>query len=110
MSEPKAGGFASIGRSMGKRPAVYAVASGLILIVLAIGSLSLRPTFNLGTSGVPSTAESVTAMNTLEKGFPPGQTEPTQVLLHATSGTLTSTTPVQVVSGPPCGFGTIMMP
>jgi hypothetical protein len=68
---------------------LFAAASGLVLVLLAIGSLSLKPTFDLGTAGVPSTAESVTAMNTLEKGFPPGQTEPTQVLLHATSGTLT---------------------
>ena len=87
--EPKAGGFAAIGRSLGARPARFAVVSGLVLVVLAIGSLSLRQTFDLGTSGVPSTAESVTAMNTLETGFPPGQTEPTQVLLHATSGPLT---------------------
>jgi RND superfamily putative drug exporter len=87
--EPRPGRFAAIGSGLGRRPAVYALVSGLILVVLAIGSLSLNPTFDLGSSGVPSTAESVTAMNTLEKGFPPGQTEPTQVLLHATSGALT---------------------
>jgi len=87
--EPKAGKFAAIGRALGRRPGLFAAASGLVLVLLAIGSLSLRPTFDLGTAGVPSTAESVTAMNTLETGFPPGQTEPTQVLLHATSGTLT---------------------
>jgi putative drug exporter of the RND superfamily len=86
---PKERGFAGIGRALGARPALFAVASGLVLIVLAIGSLSLKPTFDLGTSGVPANAESVTAMNTLETGFPPGQTEPTQVLLHATSGSLT---------------------
>jgi putative drug exporter of the RND superfamily len=87
--EPKAGSFAAIGRALGARPGLFAAASGLVLVLLAIGSLSLKPTFDLGTAGVPSTAESVTAMNTLETGFPPGQTEPTQVLLHATSGTLT---------------------
>lgn len=87
--EPKERGFAGIGRALGARPALFAVASGLVLIVLAIGSLSLKPTFDLGTSGVAANAESVTAMNTLETGFPPGQTEPTQVLLHATSGPLT---------------------
>jgi RND superfamily putative drug exporter len=86
--EPNAGRFAAIGRALGARPALFAAASGLVLVVLAIGSLSLKPTFDLGTAGVQSTAESVTAMNTLETGFPPGQTEPTQVLLHATSGTL----------------------
>jgi len=87
--EPKERGFAGVGRALGARPGLFAVASGLVLIVLAIGSLSLKPTFDLGTSGVAAKAESVTAMNTLETGFPPGQTEPTQVLLHATSGPLT---------------------
>ena len=87
--EPKEGGFAAIGRGLGARPGRFAAASGLVLVVLAIGSMSLKPTFDLGNAGVPATAESVTAMNTLETGFPPGQTEPTQVLLHAGSGTLT---------------------
>jgi putative drug exporter of the RND superfamily len=87
--EPKAGGFTAAGRALGARPGLFAVASGLVLVVLAIGSLSLKQTFDLGTSGVSSTAESVTAMNTLETGFPPGETEPTQVFLHSTSGSLT---------------------
>ncbi|HEY3868127.1 MAG TPA: MMPL family transporter [Actinocrinis sp.] len=88
--EPKGTRFAAIGRGLGRRPAAFAAASGLVLVVLAIGSTTLKPTFDLGSAGVPSTAESVTAMNTLETGFPPGQTEPTQVLLHANSGTLTA--------------------
>lgn len=87
--EPRASRFAAAGRALGARPGLFAAASGLVLVALAIGSLSLRPTFDLGTAGVPSTAESVTAMSTLETGFPPGQTEPTQVLLHAASGALT---------------------
>jgi putative drug exporter of the RND superfamily len=88
--EPRGAVFAALGRGLGRRPAVFAVASGLVLIVLALGSLSLKPTFDLSSAGIPATAESITALNTLEKGFPPGETEPTQVYLHTSSGTLTT--------------------
>jgi RND superfamily putative drug exporter len=88
--EPRGARFAAIGGALGRRPAVFAAVSGLVLIALAIGSLSLKPTFDLSSAGIPSNAESMTALSTLEKGFPPGETDPTVVYLHATSGTLTA--------------------
>ena len=84
--EPKAARFAAIGRSLARRPAVYAVVSGLFLAVLAIGAFSYKPTFDLSSAGIPSHAESQTALQTLEKGLPPGATDPTVVLLHQPSG------------------------
>jgi RND superfamily putative drug exporter len=84
--EPKAAGFAAIGRSLGRRPAVFAAVSGLFLIALAVGALGYKPTFDLSSAGIPSNAESQTALKTLEKGLPPGATDPTVVLLHDTSG------------------------
>ena len=54
--------------------------------VLAIGALGYKPTFDLSSAGIPSNAESQTALKTLEKGLPPGATDPTLVLLHQTSG------------------------
>jgi putative drug exporter of the RND superfamily len=88
--EPKGARFAAIGRSLGKRPAVFAGVSGLVLVALAIGALGFKPTFDLSSAGIPSTAESQVALTVLERGLPPGATEPTQVYLHATSGTLTA--------------------
>jgi RND superfamily putative drug exporter len=88
--EPRGARFAAIGGALGRRPAVFAAVSGLVLIVLAIGALSLKPTFDLSSAGIPSNAESMTALSTLEKGFPPGETEPTLVYLHASAGTLTA--------------------
>ena len=88
--EPTGTAFSSIGNAVGRRPAVTAAVSGLVLIALAIGALSLKPTFDLSSSGISSNAESITAMATLETGFPAGETEPTLVYLHATSGTLTT--------------------
>jgi RND superfamily putative drug exporter len=84
--EPKAARFTAIGRSLGRRPGVFALVSGLVLAALAIGALSYKPTFDLSSAGIPSNAESQKALKTLEKGLPPGATDPTYVLLHARSG------------------------
>ena len=84
--EPKAARFAAIGRALGRRPAVFAIASGLFLVILAIGAFSYKPTFDLSSAGIPSNAESETALKTLERGLPPGATDPTVVLLHSSSG------------------------
>jgi RND superfamily putative drug exporter len=84
--EPGFARFGAIGRSLGRRPGTYAAASGLVLAVLALFAFSFNPTFDLGDSGAPKTVESAVALKTLEKGFPPGATDPTVVLLHATAG------------------------
>ena len=88
--EPRGARFAAIGGSLGKRPAVFAGVSGLVLVALAIGALGFKPTFDLSSAGIPSTAESQVALTVLERGLPPGATDPTQVYLHAPSGTLTA--------------------
>ena len=84
--EPKAARFAAVGRALGRRPAVFAAVAGLVLVVLAIGAFSYKATFDLSSAGIPSNAESQTALKTLERGLPPGATDPTVVLLHSTSG------------------------
>jgi len=96
--EPKGARFAAIGGSLGKRPALFAGASGLVLVALALGAFGFKPTFDLSSAGIPSSAESEVALTVLERGLPPGATEPTQVYLHATSGTLS---PAEVA-----GYGT----
>ncbi|MGA8455693.1 MAG: MMPL family transporter, partial [Streptosporangiaceae bacterium] len=60
--EPKGARFAAIGRALGKRPAVFAGASGLVLVVLALGALGFKPTFDLSSAGIPSKAESEVAL------------------------------------------------
>ena len=78
--------FTAIGRALGRRPGVFAAVSGLVLIALAIGAFGYKPTFDLSSAGIPASAESQTALKTLEKGLPPGATDPADVLLHATAG------------------------
>lgn len=84
--EPKGARFGAIGDSLGRHPVRFALASGLVLAVLAIFAFGFKPTFDLGNTGVPKTAESSVALKTLEKGLPPGATDPTTVLLHSTDG------------------------
>jgi putative drug exporter of the RND superfamily len=84
--EPAYARFGAIGRSLGHRPALYVAASGLVLAVLAIFAFQFNPNFDLGDSGAPKDVESAVALRTLEKGFPPGATDPTVVLLHSTDG------------------------
>src|SRR5262249_1198149 len=54
--------------------------------VLAVCASGCTPNLDLGDSGAPATVESAVALKTLEKGFPPGATDPTVVLLHSTNG------------------------
>ena len=56
---------------------LFAAVSGLVLVALAIGALGFKPTFDLSSAGIPANAESQTALDTLEKGLPPGATDPT---------------------------------
>lgn len=88
--EPEAARFARIGRSVAARPAVYAAVAGIGLLALGMGTFGFKATFDLSSAGIPKTAESQTALVTLEKGLPPGATDPTDVLLHSVSGPLSA--------------------
>ncbi|MGC0418863.1 MMPL family transporter [Embleya sp. AB8] len=83
---PQGTGFARLGRGIGHRPVVFAVISALVMGVLAIGALGYKANFDLAGSSLPSDKESVVAMKNLEKGFPPGTTDPTEVYLKSTTG------------------------
>ena len=97
--EPEAARFAAIGRSLGRHPARFAAVSGLVLAGLAVGAFSYHPTFDLSSAGIPNTAESQTALKTLEKGLPPGATDPTDVFLQSRSGQPLTTAQLTVYGG-----------
>jgi RND superfamily putative drug exporter len=59
-------------------------------VALTIGAFGFKPTFDLSSAGIPASAESQRALVTLEKGLPPGATDPTDVLLHSSSGPLSA--------------------
>jgi RND superfamily putative drug exporter len=86
--EPEAAHFARIGTALARRSWLFAAVSGVALLALGLGTFGFKATFDLSSAGIPKTAESQTALVTLEKGLPPGQTDPTDVVLHSLSGPL----------------------
>ena len=80
--EPAGTRFASIGSSLGKHPARFAGAAGLLLAVLAAFTIGFNPSFDFNSS-LPKDVESTKAIKTLEKGLPAGVTDPTTVLLSS---------------------------
>jgi RND superfamily putative drug exporter len=83
--EPKGTAFARIGAAVGRRPAVAAAASGLVLIALASGVLLFKADYDFA-AGFPSTTESAKSAADLERGFPQGALDPTQAYLTTTDG------------------------
>lgn len=84
--EPDAARFAALGRSMARNPVRYALSSGLLMVVLALGALNYNPTFDLASGSLPADAESQLALADLEKGLPPGATQPTDVYVRSDTG------------------------
>jgi RND superfamily putative drug exporter len=74
-----------IGRMVGRRPAVVALVSGGILVALAAGVFGFKADYDF-QAGFPQDTESAQALHEIEKGFPPGLTQPTQVFLQRTDG------------------------
>ncbi|WP_084529813.1 MMPL family transporter [Nocardia crassostreae] len=84
--EPKGARFAAIGRGMGKRPGVFAVASGGVLVALGVFAFGFHPTFDMTSGSTSDTTESAVYSKELLKGLPAGTTQPSQVYLHSETG------------------------
>ena len=83
--EPKGARFAAIGAALGRKPAVFAAASGILLAVLSLFAVGFKPSFDF-TSSLPQKAESTVALKTLQKSLPAGVTDPTLIVLHSKDG------------------------
>ncbi|MFI6046265.1 MMPL family transporter [Nocardia sp. NPDC051321] len=89
-SEPKGARFGALGAALGRRPAVFAVVAGGVLVALGIVAVGFNPTFDLSSGSTSSSSESVVYNKELLKGMPAGATQPSDVLLRSTEGALTS--------------------
>ncbi|GAA2477666.1 MMPL family transporter [Streptomyces longisporus] len=78
--------FAALGRGVQRRPALTAVASGLVLIVLALGALGYKATFDLASGSMPKTKESMVVQDDMQKAYSAGAAAPTDVYLSSTDG------------------------
>ncbi|MBB3041363.1 MMPL family transporter [Nocardioides soli] len=85
--EPEAARFGKIGQNLGRRPGVFAAASGLVLAVLGVFAFSFNPSFDF-TSSLPKDVESTKSLNTFQEHFAAGASEPVPVIVRADDGTL----------------------
>ncbi|WP_208050560.1 MMPL family transporter [Allobranchiibius sp. CTAmp26] len=83
--EPTGARFAVIGAALGRHPARFAIASGGIMVLLAVAALGFHPNFDLTGGSTSTSSESTVYSKELLKGLPAGATEPTQVYLRSTT-------------------------
>ncbi|PKV77267.1 MMPL family transporter [Nocardia fluminea] len=86
--EPRGARFGAIGAAMGRRPGVFAVASGGVLVALGVFAIGFNPTFDLSSGSTSDASESVVFTTELLEGMPAGATQPSDVLLHSPGGPL----------------------
>jgi RND superfamily putative drug exporter len=84
--EPPGTRYASVGRLVGRKPALVAVVSGLVMLVLAIGTFGYKASYDLASGSIPKTKESMVVQDTLQKAYSAGAAEPTNVYLNSTDG------------------------
>ncbi|GAA3388124.1 MMPL family transporter [Cryptosporangium minutisporangium] len=82
---PRGSVFASLGRFTGRRPAIVALASGGVMVVLALGVFGLKVDYDQ-VGQLPADTESARALEDLKTGFPAGALNPTTVYLRADDG------------------------
>ncbi|MGP4008468.1 MMPL family transporter [Streptomyces sp. 4N124] len=84
--EPENARFAALGRSVQRRPALTAVVSGLVLLVLSLGTFGYKATFDLASGSMPKTKESMVVQDEMQKAYSAGAAAPTDVYLSSTDG------------------------
>jgi RND superfamily putative drug exporter len=84
---PKGSMFQRLGKFTGRKPAVVAVASGGVMVALALGMVGFNTDYDQ-TGQLPSDTESARGLDYMQVGFPSGALSPTSVYVKADSGTL----------------------
>jgi RND superfamily putative drug exporter len=84
--EPTGTRFASIGKVVGNRSGMVAVVSGLVMVLLALGTLGYKANFDLASGSIPKTKESMVVQDTMTKAYSAGAAAPTDVYLNSTDG------------------------
>ncbi|MEU3028365.1 MMPL family transporter [Streptomyces incarnatus] len=82
--EPENARFAALGHAVRRRPALAAVASGLVLLALSAGILGYQATFDLASGSMPKTKESMVVQDRMQQAYSAGAAAPTDVYLSST--------------------------
>ncbi len=78
--ESDAARFGRIGQALGRRPAVFASVSGLVMVVLASFAFAFNPSFDFNSS-LPEDVESTEGLVVFQEHFAAGAAEPAPILL-----------------------------
>ena len=84
---PKGSMFQRLGTFTGRRPGVVAIASGGVLVALALGMIGFNTDYDQ-TGQLPQDTESARGLDYMAIGFPSGALNPTSVYVKADRGTL----------------------
>ncbi|MGW7547597.1 MMPL family transporter [Streptomyces sp. NPDC054770] len=84
--EPSNARFAALGRGVQRRPGLTAAVSGLVLVVLSLGTLGFHATFDLASGSMPKTKESMVVQDRMQSAYSAGAAAPTDVYLSSTDG------------------------
>jgi putative drug exporter of the RND superfamily len=82
---PRGSVFQRLGRFTGRRPAVVALASGGVMVILALGVAGLKVDYDQ-VGQLPADTESARGLDDLKSGFPAGALNPTTVYVRADDG------------------------
>jgi RND superfamily putative drug exporter len=83
--EPRASLPRRAGDLVGRRPAVVTLASGAVMVALAVAVVGFVANYDFSQS-LPDDTESARAFKDLQRGFPAGALEPTNVYLRSDGG------------------------
>jgi len=84
-AEPKGSLPRRAGTAVGRQPVTVALASGAVVVALALGALGFVGNYDFSAS-LPDDTESALAFKDLQRGFPAGALEPTTVYLRGDGG------------------------
>jgi RND superfamily putative drug exporter len=84
---PKGTVFQRLGTFTGRRPGVVAIASGGVMVVLALGMFGFNTDYDQ-SGQLPSGTESARGLEYMEGGFPAGALNPTSVFVKSEDGPL----------------------
>ncbi|MFK0168719.1 MMPL family transporter [Streptomyces sp. NPDC090306] len=82
--EPENARFAALGRGVRNRPALTVIVSGLVLVVLSLGTFGYKATFDLASGSMPKTKESMVVQDSMMHAYSAGAAAPTDVYLSST--------------------------
>lgn len=84
--EPDNARFAALGRGVQRRPALTAAVSGIVLVLLSLGIIGYKATFDLASGSMPKTKESMVVQDQMQKAYSAGAAAPTDVYLSSADG------------------------